>query len=254
MSEAERSAFEKDLEKDVELAREVRLHREIAEAVLETDIVDLSGELRSIARKSAAEMQGAPRALFSRRWAALAAALALLLAAGWRVFRSSQAPPDPAALFAAYVDLPDVLERPILIRSTEEALAAPKSTPDEESGLENWLELAAAYEAGQYEAALLALERFRTLDPDFDRTYANTYHYYLGLLRLRLAQPEAAAQSFAQVNAGDYAEDAAWKRAMALLLVDGRLEEAKAALRRIQDAVHPRKEDARRVLERLGAM
>lgn len=238
----ERQAFETLLAEDPQLREEVVLHRELAEAARESDVAEFESALDDAMRNG--------RGISSRRrWLLILLATLLLFFLLWlagRLLNERSAAPAATQIYADYVNLPDELPENILLRSGQ---AAP---PSIEAPLrQNWSAVNEAYRKGNYEQALTLLENLPSLDPDFVEENPGTYHYYRGLLQLRLKRPAAAADSFTRVQSGNYAEDAAWKRAMALLLVEERQEEAREILRRIGNTLHPRREEALEVLEKL---
>ncbi len=244
MVASERQAFEEKLAKDPQLREEVSLHKELEEAVVEPEIAEFETALD----KAMEDHRDNPA---RRRWPAILLAVILLLSLLWLGSRwLKNRKPAPAQIYAEYVDLPEALPDAIRLRSA--APGTDSSIPHTIEQLrQNWSALNQAYQMGNYAKALSLLENLRSTHPEFVEENPERYYYHRGLLELQLNRPVASADSFARVQSGNYAENAAWKRAMTLLLegAPGGSQRSSAAN---QKQPHPRRAEARAVLKKLS--
>jgi len=244
LSPPERKAFEGKLDGNPQLRKEVALHRELSEAARETDVAEFETALSRAMRKD-------PSASPPRRRLFILLTLILLLLMLWLGKRLLNKPtPAPAQIYADYIDLPAELPGTVQLRSGDAAGgASPRLSPKQLR--QNWSALNEAYRTGNFAEALSLLENLRSSHPEFMEENPDVYFYHRGLLQLQLKQPAEAAGSFAEVRSGNYAEDADWKRALSLLLVKERREEALSLLQRISKSNHPQREEAWEVLNQL---
>lgn len=253
MPPEEAAAFRREMEADPGLEAEVALHRGIAEAVIEEeDVQDLEGKIGAILEKGRGEAAGlaARRRFLSRPLLRVAASAALLIVAALAAyFYLSRADDSPEALFAEYVSYPESIYEASTVRSAE------GQTPEraaQASRLDSlWKAADALYRQGRYQEALGVLDKTGRPENGPLSGNASRLYYYRGILQARAGQFAGAVSSFEQV-AVEYNEDADWKRALALLRLEGRREEAVALLREISDSDTPQKDRARVLLERLG--
>ena len=253
MPPEEAAAFRREMETDPGLEAEVALHRGIAEAVAEEeDVQNLEGKIGAILEKGRGEAAGlaARRRFLSRPLLRVAASAALLIVAALAAyFYLSRADDSPEALFAEHVSYPESIYEASTVRSAE------GQTPEraaQAARLDSlWKAADALYRQGRYQEALGVLDETGRPENGPLSGNASRLHYYRGILQARAGQFAGAVSSFEQV-AVEYNEDADWKRALALLRLEGRREEAVALLRGISDSDTPQKDRARELLERLG--
>lgn len=246
LSPSERQAFEAAMAEDPKLQAEVKLQREIAEAIGENDVAEFEATLDIVMRNGRATPA-------RRRWPGLLIVAVLLLFLLWlgsRWLQNRDQTASPEQIYASYLDLPEELPGSVRLRSAGDIPPTPDSS--QVSRLrENWIALNQAYRTDQYEEALALLEKLPSLDPDFSQENPGAYHYYRGLIQLQMDRPAEAAEAFAEVDSGNYLEDASWKRALALLMIEDRRHDALEILRQISNRSHPRQEAAREILGKL---
>lgn len=253
MPSEDAAAFRREMESDPALAAEVALHRGIAEAVAEEEEAeDLDNKIGAVLKKGRGEAVGpsARRRFLSRPLLRAAASAALLiLAALAAYFYLSRADNSLEALFAEYVGYPESIYEESTMRSAEGQ--APERAAQASRLDSLWKAADVLYRQGRYQEALGVLEEIGRPESGSLSGDASKLHYYRGILQARAGQYAGAASSFEQV-AAEYDEDAAWKRALALLRLEGRREEAVGLLREISGSDTPQKDNARELLERLG--
>lgn len=221
-----RAAFEARLQGDPAFAEEVEGYRQARAAIRAAG----RRELRAAVDEAYGQWEGRPRLQRWKRGLAIAAALLLLVAAPFVIRFFS--PPSPQGLYADYFELP-----PAPALRTGDAADA-------------WYDLVGAYHAGEYERVARELPALLQ-DTSFDRPAQG--FFYLGVSQLMLDRPAAAAESFRLMPATSSLEqERTWYLALALLR-SGAEEEAAAQLQEIAGAAeHYKKEEARRLLRRIG--
>ncbi len=213
---AERAEMKTRLAEDAEMRALLEADTDIAATVEAAGDAKLKDRLRKLESELSAGNTGAkirslpgagarPQAASRTKWYAMAAALALLLVAGWFVLRPAAAP-DYLAYLDAYPN------------------RAVELTKGADDGSDPAVAAYSTYEAADYESAATLLARL-------PETPTNRFYRAQSLLQLR--QPAEAA-ALLQPLAGDESfalqDRARWYYALALLGSD-RADEAKAQLR-----------------------
>ena len=144
------------------------------------------------------------------------------------------------------MDFPTALGGGSGMRSTE-----PNTTTATPLDLINasWKTANDAYQQKQYGAALIALDKIATIDPNFELENRGDYFFKKGLVQLKMDKFADAIASFEAVTEGDYIANAQWKRALTLLKTNP--AEAKKALTAIVNSPHPEKVTAAEILKDL---
>ncbi len=255
MPPEEAAAFRREMAADPALAAEVALHRGIADAVEgEKEELALRDKIGAILEKGRAEAARPParrRFLFHfpLRIAAAVTLITLAVVAAYFYLNPSGGD-NPEALFAQYIDYPSSIYEEESVRSGER-----QGTEEEEQAarLDSlWVAAGRLYRQEQYTEALALLDQLERLETLLFDQPSSHYHFSKGILQAQAGQYRAAIFSFEQVRAS-YTEEAAWKRAVTMLRLEGRRAGAIRALREISRAETPRREDARALLEQLGA-
>lgn len=250
MPAEEAEAFRQELATNPELAAEVALHQSMAEAVNEDEeIEDLDHKISAILQKGKAKRpEVSPKSRFSfRPTFRLAAAIAILvIAAIATYFYLNQVDNSPQALYAQFIDNPSSIYEEQNLRSED----APAIQPVLVQLDSLWKKADQEYGEEQYQDALDVLQQIEAIEVQLFQQASSRFYYYKGILLAKDEQFLAALTAFEQVRA-NYTEDANWKRAVILLRLAGRQEEALSMIREISTASTPRQADALRLLERL---
>jgi hypothetical protein len=229
--------FENQLKQDPKLSQEVALHRELAEALKEKDVMAFSDLLEQVDARIGIDEQKKEEAKKSRplfggqRLIALAAVIVLLLAVG--VFWNQLLPPPSnQELFAQNYELHDM--RLLTRGSAEDALMARADS---------------AYKAGAYQEAIAALQQLEAARPGQPR-----FTFYKGMSQLADGQTQAAITTFGQVMQGDapeYKELARWYRALSYLKIN-KEDQAMEDLQQMLDTPsHYRQQEAQAIVKAL---
>ncbi len=233
------AAFEQRLRSDASFASEVALHREMAKALGEQDVMNLEnllkeirqeGEAAVLVKANAAPSSGTKIVSMRRRYLAIAASVALLVVAGL-VLRNFMA--STADHFTAFYE-----PYPVYLNTRN---ADAERIQALENGIKSYSEKDFATAVPSFQAVLKA-------DPgNLDVLF------YLAICQLEtgdLAAAEAAFQQVASDGNSLYAGPAEWYHALVLLKL-GRTVEAKSALEAI---VKSQGDFAKKAAELLGQL
>ncbi len=250
----ELKAFEQKMAEDPTFAAEVKLQREIAEAMTEHDVIDLSRKLRSIQHQKKRPSGGSGRMIIFRRLLQIAAGLAFLVAVYfvYENFNQANTPQELATRYFSPIEqishAPDQVRQ---VRDDDSTLQIINELVKEINSL--WQETEALYVQKNYDQALIKLQTIRQLDPAFETQSPDEFFFYEGLLLLHTGKPEPAIRSFDKVSA-NYTEKATWYSALAYLQ-SGDIENAKAQLRKIiSTEIHPYKKVAEKLLREMDSL
>jgi len=238
LSEAERRDFEARLRSDAQLQAQVRLHDRLQRTLGGDDLTQLQQKLQHIMHTPVPVQP-----LYRRWWPYWAAAASVLLLAVLWLWPN---PSHTHGLFYTYAEpYPQVgdMAPGRGMRSTEPG-AAPKVAPAPEAFFQ-------AYERKDFDQALAHLQGWAESHPEAGADSASPYPYYRGITLMQLERYAEASEALAQVQGGNFAEAAAWWRALCRLKVEGNTEAVRAALREIAEDRQPRSEAAREVLQKL---
>ncbi|MEM6699858.1 MAG: hypothetical protein AAF599_15755, partial [Bacteroidota bacterium] len=176
-----------------------------------------------------------------RQFLALAASIVLVGTIGFLIYQNTFASNSPSVLYQVYAELPVTLSEEVLLRSDDTSTV---------STLEEVLaeEFFPAYEQGQFDFALQALNRAAIKYPKVIQDHLSTFHFFEGISALQLEQYIEAIESFEKVQLGDYTEQALWFKTLALLKTEGFSTSAKLAFQTIAETPNPKQEEARKIL------
>lgn len=247
MEQEEMEEFQREMESNPALASEVKLQKVVFHSVTDKEAArfqELLGEIEQ-EREKAPEKGAAKTIRFAfRKTVSIAAAIALVVAAGVYLFKSQVQPARPGSLFAAYFEIPPIedIVDPALISSVRDRGEQP--LPDSES--QPLLEVAKLYKNKEYHTAL---EKLEAIDPGSLENPSN-YYYLAGILCLIDGRAEEALANFENVASG-FPDGRAWYQALALIKL-GRMEEAGRKLEQLVGYANPWREEAERILEGLN--
>lgn len=215
LEETERTAFEEAMEKDELLRKEVDLHRDVDQALAETDILNLRGKLKTIHERVTDPEKGTRILRMKPRHAiAAVAAVALLLIGSAFVFNMIRNPSmSPEQIYEMYYQPDDAV---MVMRSG--------NTDNNESML---VEALRKYENEDFEGALKlfkkdksnlmvhfysglaymeiehfneAIRSFQTILDDKQNLFIEQAMWYQGLCYIRIGQTEKAREVFSELN------------------------------------------------------
>ncbi len=192
MSEQESEQFEKELESNIELRKELSLHRGIRDAVLEEDIVDLETKINDV--RSRSESKGKLRLNYKRIIVPLSIAASFLLVIGF-AFLLNQSPDYNRIYDQYYEPFPNLISMRGDSEETMEKVSELYSNKEYREAIPILMELANSGEerASFYLAAsYLELDQYEKAKDAFEShleqyDYLNTQaKWYLALCYLRL--------------------------------------------------------------------
>lgn len=247
MSRDELESFEQRMQQDAILASKVKIHKELSLAIPEVEEIDqLKGKLKHIINQSKEQENVPPKN--NKYSSSILIALVLLLATAIGLYYYfNQEVTEPQQLYQAYVDFPSQVYEPDEVRSTDATNSESEQTLDSLWRLAN-----RHYEGKQIDELVAVLQQITIVEQTLYQSNTSQFYYVQGLASLKQNQPLQAIQSFDQVQI-NFTEDALWKKAMALLLLDEGQEEAKLILNNIRaSASHPKRNEARKVLNQMN--
>ncbi|MEL6559658.1 MAG: hypothetical protein AAFQ94_15810 [Bacteroidota bacterium] len=193
MNADELNAFEESIRNDRELENEVALHREIATAALENDVI----EFREIVNSAISENSEEPVFLQqnNRKYLLIAASISLLLLALWGVSTQLKTPTSQE-LYSSYYEPYDDL-----ITGRSDKLAD-----------ERLSEFMSFYNSGQYDSGIALIKEINIAEKPL-------LQLYTGICFLNTNQFDQAINHFTQVsaNGGMLGKQGLWYLAMAQL-------------------------------------
>jgi len=250
MTPEDAEAFQKEIAKNPDLAAELALHQNVAEAVgEEEEIEDLDHKISLILEKGKSNNSKVTKQnqFKFHPYLRIAAAIVLLIIASvvayfyWSTNRNS-----PHVLYAKFVDYPSSIYEAQNLRSEDTPVVQPEIVQLDAL----WQKADEWYQKGEYQEALIVLQQVKPLEVQVFQENSSHFYYYQGILQAKTKEYPAALVSFEQVEI-NYTEDAKWKRALILLRLGDRREEALSMIREISSSSTPRQADAMRLLERL---
>ncbi len=243
LPEAERIAFEQQMQTDPAFAEEVATLAAIYQGIQEKGDAELNAELMGLGKQLLQTQSGAPemtakvnsermaRRFAMSRWAYAAAAMLLLLLLAWPIYQRYGGPENTYASAETLFS---------------EHFSAPDAPTVRDAGRIPWKE---AYDQKQYPEAIAALEQLLADTSYLRRSEAQLY---LGIARLSAGQAQQAINAFQQIspNNGEW-EDAQWFMALTYLKLNDTVK-AKGILKAIADeASHPWRSKAEEILKKL---
>lgn len=252
MTPEETEAFREELTVNSELAAELALHKGVAEAMQEEEeLEDLGRKIRAIVQKdgkSVSVTTKKSRFTLPISFRVAAAISLLIIAAVAAYFYFQSGPSSTQALYAQFIDYPSSIYEEQVLRAGDMPSLAPAIAQLDSL----WKKADEGYQAERNEEALVLLEEIASLEVTVFQQVSSRLHYYRGILQAKAEQFSAAIASLDQVRT-NYTEDAKWKKALLLLQVEGRREEALSILKDISTTATPRQEDAIELLKSLSS-
>lgn len=241
----ELEAFESQLRTDPDLASDVALQKDIVRALGEKDVIEFRKKLQAV-NDDISRTESAPARVFNLKFIlARAAAILLLIAAGyWIVSLFQKEPYSSGQLYSAYFVAPDSIEVPAgFSRDTGEV--NPESLQSAE--LKKWLQAENFYKKGEYARAF---DMLNALPGEIKGKYPSDLYFQLGVLALLTDQPEIAVTYFQQVEV-TYLSAKEWYTALAFLKMEGQEVAAKKAFEAIANSKNPYQSRAREILDKM---
>ncbi|MBX2871518.1 MAG: hypothetical protein KTR30_05445 [Saprospiraceae bacterium] len=253
MTSEEKEAFRKEVDNNPDLAAELALHQGMAEAMQEEEeLEDLGKKIGAIIRK---DKNTSPEISAKRRFslpvslrAAAAIALLLIAALAAYFYLRTDATTSTQELYAQFVDYPSSIYEEQILRTEDNPSVQPAIIRLDSL----WKKADDGYQAGKNAEALSLLVEIEALEEQVFGQASSRFFYYQGILAAKTGQFSAALASFEQVKT-NYTEDAKWKKALILLRLENRREEALAILKEISTASTPRQKDALSLLKLLSS-
>lgn len=234
LSESELDRFEQELTASPELLVDLELHKEVNEAISDTEVLDFRAQLTDLREENRRTETGKRVFRFTRPWHyAASAALALLIAIGLATVLGR--PLSNSDLFAKYM-------KPYELVLTNRSMES-----DVIKVLMNKAEV--AYMEGDFETAIIWFNE--VLEKDSEKVEAD---FYIGVSNMDLSKYVDASKSFSKViehNDNLFVQKAEWFQAGCYLAMD-ETELARRQLAMIaSSANHYYKQDAEKILKRM---
>ena len=212
LSPEEKREFDRQLQENPDLERELQVHRWVEEQMKEKEVTAFRENLHRVRREVASEGSIGP----SRgRLVLLALILALLGSVLYYFFFRPTEPSTLDAIFAEYAMIP-----PTMIDQLEAGRRSVEPidpSAEEKAFSEKWKSGIEWMRAGAYPEAL---ELFRGMEAEIGSELNPSYRLLLGLLYIQTDQPDAALRELRSSNYPDQ-DLLAWYESLALLKRDG---------------------------------
>ncbi|MEN8202149.1 MAG: hypothetical protein ABFS28_06085 [Bacteroidota bacterium] len=234
LSERELDRFEQELNASPELLMDLDLHKEVDEAIADTEVLDFRAQLTDLREESRQSENGKRVFRFTRPWHyAASAALALLVAIGLATVLGR--PLSNNDLFAKYM-------QPYELVLTNRSV--------ESETVQLWMNKAQdRFLKHEFEEAIDCFEE--VLEINSDKVEAD---FYMGVSFMEIDQHSDASESFTRVinhNDNLYIQKAEWYLAGCLLAMD-ETDRARRQLAMIASSSnHYYKDDAAKILKRM---
>ena len=249
LNEEEKKSFEDQMANDSELAKEVALQKEIAEAMSEKDVLELSNTIRTVIHHKAADKPGFQ--VFQLRRVFHVAATIALIAICYFLFQQYLLNPSPDRLAAQYTEYDSELYSSFLevARSTNDTLSAELQVI-RDSLTKLWETANNFYKLQEYHNTISVMQSISQLDPTFDQQSPSEFHYYMGINQMAVADFQKAIDNFQQVTRA-YTEKSAWYSALCYLYLNEPEAAQKVLTEILQSESHPYFEKATELKARL---
>lgn len=214
LSPEELQAFEERRAADPEFAQLVQAGDLVVAGIRQAGEEETLGLLQNIHEEEMGKKEKPQARLFTlRRTLAVAATLALLIVAGWFLLRPTA--PSSDQLFASYY-------QPPAFEQTRSGAAT-----DPEGADQLWTDAGQAFQTGDYETALNALNQYLSLIPE-----NATALRYKAICQIELQEYDAALSTLGAIkDHPDWMEEARWLSA----LIHLRQNDKQAALAQLDD-------------------
>ncbi|KAA3624814.1 MAG: hypothetical protein DWQ02_22605 [Bacteroidetes bacterium] len=237
--------FESQLKEDLDLAKELALQKDILTALTEKDIIDFRKKLQAVNDEVSSEKSKSSRVIHIRDFLGKAAGVLLLIAAGILIFFYLQKKSySPEELYQAYFTAPETIQTSSGI---DRDTATVRSSEAQEKIMGLWSQVDSLYQMTEYQNAF---DFINALPEEIKERYPSDINYQRGILALLSDQPDSAVTYLSSVETG-YDSKKNWYKALALLKIDGKEEEAKRAFEEIAASKNPFQTMAIEILEKM---
>ena len=234
LSERDLDRFEQELNASPEMMMDLNLHKEVDEAIADTEVLDFRAQLTDLREESRQSENGKRVFRFTRPWHyAASAALALLVAIGLATVLGR--PLSNKDLFAKYMKPYELVLTNRSVESTTVQLLM-------NNAQDKFLK-------GEFESAIGFFEE--VLEINYNKVEAD---FYMGISYMEIDQHADASKSFTRViehNDNLYIQKAQWYLAGCLLAMDETNRARRELARIASDSNHYYQEDAEKILKRM---
>jgi tetratricopeptide (TPR) repeat protein len=234
LSERDLDRFEQELNASPEMMMDLNLHKEVDEAIADTEVLDFRAQLTDLREESRQSENGKRVFRFTRPWHyAASAALALLVAIGLATVLGR--PLSNNDLFVKYM-------KPYELVLTNRSV--------ESETVQLWMNKAQDYfMKGEFEEAIGCFEEVLWLNPNKVEA-----EFYTGVSFMEIEQHADASESFTRViehNDNLYIQKAEWYLAGCLLAMDETNRARRELARIASSSNHYYKDKAEKILKRM---
>jgi tetratricopeptide (TPR) repeat protein len=234
LSERDLDRFEQELNASPEMMMDLNLHKEVDEAIADTEVLDFRAQLTDLREESRQSENGKRVFRFTRPWHyAASAALALLVAIGLATVLGR--PLNNSDLFAKYM-------KPYELVLTNRTV--------ESETVQLWMNKAQdRFQKGEFEEAIDCFEEVLEINPN--KVEAD---FYSGISYIEIEQHADASKSFTRViehNDNLYIQKAEWYLAGCLLAMDETNRARRELARIASSSNHYYKDKAEKILKRM---
>ena len=234
LSERDLDRFEQELNASPEMMMDLNLHKEVDEAIADTEVLDFRAQLTDLRKESRNSENGKRVFRFTRPWHyAASAALALLVAIGLATVLGR--PLSNNDLFVKYM-------KPYELVLTNRSV--------ESETVQLWMSKAQdRFQKGEFEEAIDCFEEVLEINPN--KVEAD---FYSGVSYMEIEQHADASKSFTRViehNDNLYIQKAEWYLAGCLLAMDETNRARRELARIASSSNHYYKDKAEKILKRM---
>jgi tetratricopeptide (TPR) repeat protein len=234
LSERDLDRFEQELNASPEMMMDLNLHKEVDEAIADTEVLDFRAQLTDLREESRQSENGKRVFRFTRPWHyAASAALALLVAIGLATVLGR--PLSNNDLFVKYM-------KPYELVLTNRSV--------ESETVQLWMNKAQdRFQKGEFEEAIDCFEEVLEINPS--KVEAD---FYSGVSYMEIEQHADASKSFTRViehNDNLYIQKAEWYLAGCLLAMDETNRARRELARIASSSNHYYKDKAEKILKRM---
>ena len=234
LSDEDKKAFEKEMENNPDLAREVNLAKSAMAAINEKEVIDFRNQMAEIMSE---EMPPSKKNIKSWKRVLVIGGLLVLVLLAFLFFNKKEkentaTPLGPVALYEKYFAAPEQLISNENTR-TETDLDSLKKNIGLLIG-----KLNSQFQEKEYSEAFITLDSLKKIDPRNKFIQNKDFNFSKGLLYLNTDQYQPAIEAFQEANKNMAWDDVEWYMAAACIKL-GKFSEAEMILKKLVSSNNP---------------